>query len=136
MTSRAEFSTRTKLKAWERCTGEDGKQRCECDECGGTDNTQGLLICSKGPQYDHDLPCYLGGENSLENCRVHRHGCHQRKTSDIDQPRITKTRHVTAGHANAKTTRNPLPGGKKSGKKKTVDGRVICRETGRQLWPR
>lgn len=130
---RAEFSTRTKLKAWTRATGPDGKQRCECDECGGLDNTQGLLICMRGPNYDHDLPCAMGGDNSLENCRCLSWACHQRKTTEVDVPRITKTRHTTAGHARAKTTRNPLPGGKNHHLKRKMDGTVVDRRTGRPV---
>jgi 5-methylcytosine-specific restriction endonuclease McrA len=128
--ARSEFSTRTKLKAWERATGADGKQRCECDECGGTDNTQGLRICSRGPQYDHDIPCYLGGENTLENCRVLSHGCHKLKTSQQDAPLIAKTRHVTAGHARAKTPRNPFTS---SRFKRKIDGTVVDRRTGKPV---
>lgn len=115
---RAEFSTRTKLKAWERCQI-DGKPHCECG-CG-------LPICVKGPEYDHRIPCALGGDNSLGNCVVMRKSCHDAKTREIDAKVIAKSRHVRAGHAKAKVSRSPLPGGRKSKWKKKLNGEVVPR---------
>ena len=74
--SRQEFSVKTKKAAWKRCGG-----ICECgceQEIIGT------------PEYDHDLPDGLGGDNSLENCRVLMGKHHSKKTHEVDRPMMAK----------------------------------------------
>jgi hypothetical protein len=55
---RREFSSKTKLAAWQRSGG-----RCEAPDC-GLYLTPGKFI------YDHRIPDQLGGEPTLENCQV------------------------------------------------------------------
>lgn len=74
-----EFSKATKLAAWQRANG-----KCECG-CGVK------IIAGDGPEYDHKIEVALGGDNSLENCRVMRLRCHKSKTEDR-RPNLDKAR--------------------------------------------
>ena len=76
---RNEFSKSTKREAWARSTG-------RCEEC--------RLPILGIPEYDHKIPCALGGDNSLENCQVLCGKCHRIKTSKNDVPRIAKADRV------------------------------------------
>jgi 5-methylcytosine-specific restriction endonuclease McrA len=77
---RKEFSYKTKVLAARRSLG-----ICECG-CGGP------LMPGK-IQYDHVIPCGLGGDNSLDNCAVLTTGHHADKTA-IDIDRIAKARRL------------------------------------------
>ena len=88
---RREFSTRVKLAAWERCQ-RDGKPHCE--DCG-------LRIVGV-PEYDHSRPDGLGGEPTLENCRVLCGKCHRHKTHQVDRPMMTKADNVKKSNAGIK----------------------------------
>lgn len=77
---RQEFSKHTKLQAWRRAEG-----RCECG-CG-------LKIIGT-PEYHHIIPAAIGGDASLENCRVFDPKCHRRQTSETDIPEISRTRRL------------------------------------------
>ena len=80
MLTRREFPKSVKLAAWDRC---NGFYECGCD-----------MPIVGTPHYDHDLPDDLGGDNSLENCRVLDPKCHRRKTVNEDRPRIDKARRL------------------------------------------
>lgn len=82
MTYRQEFSVKTRQQAWKRAEG-----ICECG-CGRAFGKHP----KERPHYDHELPAKLGGDNSLENCRVVRIDCHEAKTASEDMPRIQKVR--------------------------------------------
>lgn len=112
---RQEFSQRTKLKAYDRAAG-----ICECG-CGLP------LKGARSIEYDHRIPCELGGDNSLDNCVVMRWECHQAKTAGDDMPRIAKSRSQRAGHVGAKESRSPIPGGKRSGWKRKIGGKIVPR---------
>lgn len=82
---RKEFSRATKRAALERSNhkceasgthyGFEPGQRCNCN-------------LSLGVQFDHVLPCELGGDNSLSNCLAICVQCHKHKTrNDIRQIR-------------------------------------------------
>ena len=75
---RREFSKAVKRDAAARANG-----KCEC--CG-------KRLRFGEYHYDHDLPDFLGGEPTLENCRVLCLDCHRTKTKEIDTPRIVKSR--------------------------------------------
>jgi len=77
---RAEFSKATKLEAWLRAHG------C-CEGCG-------VEFGGRRPEYDHDKPAELGGDNSLENCKCLCPKCHRAKTSFEDMPVIWKSNRV------------------------------------------
>ena len=76
---RAEFTKQTKLDAWLRAGG-----RCECG-CG--------LKIHGTPEYDHIIPAAVGGDATLENCRVLDPKCHRRKTSG-DAPQIARSKRI------------------------------------------
>lgn len=112
---RSEFNTRTKLKAWEKSEG-------KCEKCGVK------LEVGDAREFDHRIPCALGGDNSLENCVVLCKLCHKEKTSTEDIPRIAKANRVRAKHNGAKkSTFGRLPGSRGSKFKKRIDGTVVVR---------
>ena len=74
---RHEFSAKTKALAAERAAG-------HCERC------TAKLYPGK-IRYDHDIPDYLGGENTLENCVVACVNCDRPKTAK-DIKRIAKAK--------------------------------------------
>lgn len=74
--SRREFSITVRKLAAKRANG-------RCEGCG-----VGLPV--GGFHYDHDTPDGLGGEPTLENCRVLCLTCHRIKTHEQDNPRMQK----------------------------------------------
>lgn len=75
---RREFTKSVKRDAAARCGG-------RCEACG-------KRLRFGDYHYDHDLPDFLGGEPTLENCRVLCIDCHKAKTREVDTPRIVKSR--------------------------------------------
>lgn len=113
---RREFPAKIKLQAWDRCKV-NGKPHCE--EC------RGLLVGRA--EYDHIKPDGLGGEPTLENCKVLCAKCHSRKTHQQDRPIMIKAdrqKKKTAGINRAKAV---IPGSKASRWKRTFDGRTVER---------
>lgn len=107
---RQEFSKTTKLAAWERCGG-----KCEC---GCNQKIYG------DAEYDHIIEATLGGDNSLENCRVLKRKCHGAKTSER-RPELDKSRRIREKTAGLRKPKGrPLPGTRASGLRKRMDGRV------------
>ena len=88
MTARAEFSKKTKLQAYERSGG-------RCEEC------TAKLFAGK-IEYDHRIPCALGGSNGLDNIVCVCSGCHSLKTRKQDIPRIAKSNRQRAKHIGIK----------------------------------
>ena len=80
--SRKEFSVKTKKAAWKRCNG-----ICECG-CG-------QKITGRA-EFDHILADGLGGDNSLENCKVLSVKCHKLKTHTEDRPMMAKADRLRA----------------------------------------
>lgn len=75
---RQEFSAKVKVAAFDRANG-----RCErCTAKIGVGNVE----------YDHAIPCALGGEPTEANCVVLCKTCHRSKTSKDDVPRIAKAK--------------------------------------------
>jgi 5-methylcytosine-specific restriction endonuclease McrA len=83
--SRAEFSKKTKLLAWDRCGG-----HCEATFKGHCNHAR--IIGT--PIYDHILVEYTSHDNSLENCQVLCSRCNKIKTYKADRPAIDKTRRI------------------------------------------
>lgn len=107
---RNEFSSKIRQSAWHRC---DGK----CDECGN--------IITRGVQYDHIVPAWLGGAATLENCACLCTPCHSLKTAKHDVPAIAKTKRVLAKRIKADRPKSrPMPGSKASGLRKRMNGTV------------
>src|ERR1017187_7102081 len=83
---RTEFSNKVKTHAAIRANG-------NCEEC-----TRRLLTGDF--HFDHEIPDGLGGEATLENCRVLCRSCHAIKTTKADVPRIAKAkRNYRASHS-------------------------------------
>lgn len=73
---RREFSKTVRLQAAKRANG-------RCEAC--------HRKLSVGEfHYDHDTPDGLGGEPTLENCKVLCLTCHRIKTHEHDNPRMQK----------------------------------------------
>lgn len=109
---RTEFSAKTKAQAFTRA-----KDRCE--GCGAATKF-------KPVHYDHDLACELGGDNSLENCKVLCVPCHKTKTRDRDMPLIAKSRRIRQREMGIRK-RSKFPGSRDSKFKKKISGEVVFR---------
>lgn len=111
--SRREFPARVRALAAKRSNG-----FCEGEGCG-------VELRVGGYHYDHDVPDGLGGEPTLENCRVLCRPCHDEKTRREDVPRIAKAdaqrNHIVLG---IKRQSRPIAGSRASGLKKKFDGTV------------
>lgn len=110
---RRDFPTAVKVAAFQRAKG-------RCEGC------TGRLFPGKF-RYDHIIPDWMGGEPTLENCRVSCLVCDAPKTRK-DQGDIAKVKRVRAKHLGAKArSRSPMPCGKQSKFKKKFTGEVVLR---------
>lgn len=75
---RQEFARKVKAAAALRAKG-------HCEGCG-------RKLLEGDFHYDHDIPDGLGGEPTLDNCRVLCRSCHSAKTTLEDVPRIAKAK--------------------------------------------
>lgn len=91
--SRRDFPDKVKAQAFLRANGQ-----CEGKKCGAR------LTVGKFA-YDHDLADNLGGEPTLENCKVLCLVCHKHKTKTQDMPKITKGRRLRKGQMGIKKPR-------------------------------
>lgn len=114
MTRRQEFSNRTRLQAWERAGG-------RCEECGVK------LHVGDRREYDHRIPCALGGDNGLGNCVVLCGPCHGSKTAQQDAPQIAKAKRVAAKHSGAHRPKSRIAGSKGDKWKRKIDGTTVRR---------
>lgn len=85
-TSRKEFALSVRKQAMARCCKPDGIPKCE--GCGK------MLSKRTGTIYEHVIPDGLGGEPTLENCKVHCKDCADVKTLTEDNPRMQKADRV------------------------------------------
>jgi 5-methylcytosine-specific restriction protein A len=116
---RKEFTRRTKALALKRCMDNNGIPHCE--GCG-------IILVAGNLAFDHNVPDGLGGDNSLENCRVLCiKTCHKNKTFTEDNPVMQKADRVLKKTFGIAKTRNPMPGGRNSKWKKTMSGKVVLR---------
>lgn len=85
--SRTEFPIAVRRAALERCG-----RHCEGKLPGGMRCDVPL---QRGRfQFDHDLPDWMGGEATLDNCMVLCTPCHRAKTGQVDIPVIAKTKRI------------------------------------------
>jgi hypothetical protein len=87
---RREFPLAVRKKAFQRCCLQGtmpGVPQCETCGC--------HLNARNGTIYEHVIPDGLGGEPTLENCKVHCHSCADEKTRIEDNPRMVKADRVT-----------------------------------------
>lgn len=102
--SRAEFSKLTKAAAFHRCGGV-----CECG-C-----LQKIMV-GDSVEYDHKLPASLGGDNSVENCRVTIKKHHAKKThgKEIDgNSSIARATRLAEKRLGLRTKRSTFRGSRK-----------------------
>ena len=118
--ARSEFPAKIKTEALRRCAKKTGFPACEM--CG-------VMLKHGRYEFDHRIPCALGGEATLENCVVACTQCHSSKTHGKDRPAINKAVRLERKHMGTKTTSyRPLPGTIASGIKRGFDGRVTRRD--------
>src|SRR4051812_9422650 len=110
---RKEFPQAVRKAAFRRCC-RDGIPYCE--GCGN--QLRGT------PIYEHDQPDGLGGEPTLENCKVHCKTCADVKTFTQDNPRMAKADRVLKANYGLKPNGRPIPGSRASGLRKRMDGTV------------
>ena len=126
MGNRQEFSRKTRRKAWERADG-------VCEGLVFRPEIVGMeWVRCNAPLYygcfhfDHVDPAWTSGRNDLANCQLLCLPCHKEKTVK-DQGDIAKSKRIQDKRIKAKTSRNPLPGGRSSKYKKKMDGSVVLR---------
>ena len=90
--SRREFSKQVKREAFKRAD-----KKCEGANCG--------VLFGMKFHFDHDIADGLGGEPTLENCKVLCHACHDEKTRKHDVPLIAKTKRIQDRHNGIKKRR-------------------------------
>lgn len=95
---RTEFPLSVKKAAFRRCC-RDGMPYCE--SCG--------LPIRGTPIYEHVIPDGLGGEPTLENCKVHDRICADLKTYTEDNPRMAKADRVLKKHFGLQSSRQKIP---------------------------
>jgi 5-methylcytosine-specific restriction enzyme A len=111
---RREFTKQVMRDAFLRANG-----CCEGKDCGAR------LTVGKF-HYDHEIPDALGGEPTLDNCRVLCVPCHNVKTRKGDVPRIAKAKRVYDLH-NGIRKRSTFACSRDSKFKKKIDGSVVLR---------
>ena len=109
---RTEFPAKVKANAALRANG-------YCEEC-----KRKLLFGDY--HYDHEIPDGLGGEATLENCRVVCRSCHANKTTQTDIPRIAKAKR---NYRKARGIKNPsrFSCARNSKWKKKISGEIVRR---------
>ena len=78
-------------------------------------------------EVDHVIPLALGGSNRPDNLQVLCAPCHGSKTARRDAPMLGKVKRVQARHLGARRSTNIIPGSRRSGLKKKVNGQVVRR---------
>ena len=96
---RTEFPQSVRKAAFRRCC-KGGVPYCE--GCGTP------LSPRTGIIYEHVIPDGLGGENTLDNCKVHCKTCAKIKTTDEDNPRMVKADRVLKATYGLKSKRSRI----------------------------
>ena len=96
MSKRREFPKQVKRDAFVRANG-------QCEGCGAH-------LAVGRFHYDHDIPNALGGEPTLDNCRVLCLVCHGEKTAKQDVPRIAKAVRIADREMGIRPARKRLRG--------------------------
>jgi len=107
---RSEFSSKIRKAAWERCKG-------LCEGC------TAKLFPGRF-QFDHTKPDGLGGEPTLDNCKVLCTACHTVKTVEQDRPLMQKADNIRAKHFGLGKAKRPW-----SQFRKKLNGEVVRRDT-------
>lgn len=112
---RREFPQAVRKLAFARCC-RDAVPHCETCDCELNERT--------GTIYEHVIPDGLGGEPTLENCKVHCKTCADVKTFTEDNPRMAKADRVLKKTFGLEAKGRPMPGSKASGLRKRMNGTV------------
>lgn len=112
MTERQEFHPKVMIRAWDRADG-------HCEGCGAK-------LFPGNIEYDHQIPCALGGDNSLENCIVRCRACHKAKTFKQDIPNIARAKRRQRKHIGIKK-RSTFACSRDKPHKKKITGEVVLR---------
>lgn len=126
---RKEFSRKTRRQAWER-----SNEMCEGTRYRPMPPNSNIVepyrcnapLAIGRFEYDHAIPDWMGGDNSLANCVVLCLHCHDEKTAR-DQGNIAKAKRITDKIIKAKTSRRPMPHGRNSLTKRKIGGAVVPR---------
>lgn len=117
--TRTEFPKRVKAAAFARCCDDKGIPHCE---------TCGIVLTGGNIVYEHVQPDGLGGEPTLENCKVFcRKICATRKTVDEDNPRMVKADAQLKKNYGISKGRSRFACGKDSPWKQKIGGGVVRR---------
>ena len=113
MTKRRAFSARERLDYFLRANG-------NCAQC--------ALKITPGKRWDidHVIPLALGGSNEASNLQILCQPCHTQKTR-TDLSANAKARRIQIRHLGASRSKRPLPCGRQSPFKKTIDGKILKR---------
>jgi 5-methylcytosine-specific restriction protein A len=109
---RHEFSAKVKAQAALRANG-------HCEGC-----TRKLLAGDY--HYDHNTPDAMGGDATLENCKVLCRSCHSIKTTKTDVPQIAKAKRRERKRFGIRK-RSTFACSRDSAFKKKIDGSVVRR---------
>jgi 5-methylcytosine-specific restriction endonuclease McrA len=80
-----------------------------------------------GVEFDHFILYANSRDSSLDNCRAVCPDCHGFKTRKHDTPKAAKTVRQQDKNNGITKTKRPMPGSRKSGLKKKMDGSVVAR---------
>ncbi len=116
MSERRRWSTTARVRIFLAAEG-------QCHVCGGR------IAVGDRWELSHLVPLELGGPDTEENLRPAHYRCHRDLTARVDVPAIAKAKRRQAAHIGACTpSRRPMPGGRASKWKRTMDGRLVRRD--------
>ena len=115
MTPRKPISTAKRVDLFKRKHG-------VCHLCSGK------VQAGEAWDVSHVIPLELGGADDDSNWDVAHRKCHRSHTANVDQPAIAKAKRREARHLGAFRPKQPMPCGRGSPFKKTMDGQVIRRD--------
>ncbi len=139
--ARTEFSRKTRRLAWERANGMCEGMIDDHWHSGGLWLDGGKAIwyppgmlqkrCNFPIDlglfhYDHIVPDWTGGDNTLANCAVLCRLCHAKKTAE-DVGAIAKVKRIRDRRSKSLTSKRPMPFGRESKFKKRMDGTIVRR---------
>lgn len=116
--TRTEFPKRVKAEAFRRCCDPQGIPHCE--GCG-------IELTGGNTVFEHVQADGLGGEPTLENCKVHCKNCAEKKTVREDNPRMAKADAQLKKNYGISKGRSTFPCSKDSPFKRKIGGQVVLR---------
>lgn len=116
--TRRRLSSSAREALYDRCRGNDDFPACNIPGCGRLVRPGERWVESHFP-----VPFALGG---IETGIAHEI-CNQVYAADVEVPAIAKTKRVRRRHIGAHVARHPLPCGRNSRFKKTMNGGVVPR---------